>query len=100
MLLLSNVLKVNLSGKQAELGKWSLELAESACEQIKSGPDKTIREGCPNPILFLMEHQDRFQSAVLMLNGYITDFAYAGKNGDEIWATEFYLQNGPPHAPF
>ena len=84
----------------AELGKWSLELAESACEQIKSGPDKTIREGCPNPILFLMEHQDGFQSAVLMLNGYVTDFAYAGKNGDEIWATEFYLQNGPPHAHF
>ena len=86
--------------KAAESGLWSLELAEAACAQIKNRPDKTIREGCPNPTLFLMEHRDGFRSAVLMLNGYVTDFAYAGKHGDKIFATEFYLQNGPPYAHF
>ena len=84
----------------AESGLWSLALAEAACAQIKNRPDKTIREGCPNPILFLIEHRDGFRSAVLMLNGYVTDFAYAGRHRDNIYATEFYLQNGPPHAHF
>lgn len=84
----------------AESSKWSLTLAEAACKKIKNRPDKTIREGCPKPTMFLLEHSDGVHSAVLMLNGYVTDFAYAGKCVDEIYATEFYLQNGPPHAHF
>lgn len=84
----------------AESGEWSMDLAEAACAQIRNRPDSSIVEGCPNPTLFLMEHRDGFRSAVLMLNGYVTDFAYACKNGDEISATEFYLQNGPPHCHF
>lgn len=86
--------------KAADSGEWSLELAEAACAEIKNKPEKSIIEGCPNPSLFLMEHRDGFRSAVLMLNGYVTDFAYAARQGDEILATEFYLQNGPPHAHF
>lgn len=79
---------------------WILSLAEVACEQIENRPEKSIQEGCSNPTLFLIEHRDGFQSAVLMLNGYVTDFAYACKIGDNIEATEFYLQNGRPHAHF
>lgn len=84
----------------AASGEWSLELAEAACAKIKNRPESSIVEGCPNPILFLIEHRDGFRSAVLMLNGYVTDFAYAGKIGNEINATEFYLQNGVPYAHF
>ncbi len=84
----------------AEDGQWSLDLAEAACAQIRNRPDSSIVEGCPNPALFLIEHRDGFHSAILMLNGYVTDFAYAAKHGDEIYATEFYLQNGTPHAHF
>lgn len=81
-------------------GEWSLELAEAACAQIENRPDTSIIEGCSNPIIFLIEHRDGFRSAVLMLNGYVTDFAYAAQQGDEILATEFYLQNGTPYAHF
>ena len=84
----------------AESGEWSLDLAEAACAQIKNRPDTSIIEGCPSPILFLMDHRDGFRSAVLMLNGYVTDFAYAARQGNEILATEFYLQNGTPYAHF
>ena len=35
-----------------------------------------------------------------MLNGYVTDLAYAGVVGSQIQGTEFYLQNGNPHAHF
>ncbi len=84
----------------ADSGQWPMELAEAACSQIENRPEKTMREGCPNPTLFLIEHRDGFCSAMLMLNGYVSDFAYAGKCGDNIYATEFYLQNGPPHSHF
>lgn len=84
----------------AESGQWSLDLAEAACAQIKNRPDTSIIEGCSSPIIFLIEHRDGFRSAVLMLNGYVTDFAYAAQQGDEILATEFYLQNGTPYAHF
>ncbi len=84
----------------AQKEDWILTLAEAACEQIENRPGKTIRDGCPNPTIFLLEHSDGFKSAVLMLNGYITDFAYAGIEKDNIHATEFYLQNGTPHGHF
>ncbi len=83
-----------------ESGKWSLELAEAACAQIENRPDSTFREGCPNPTAFLLEHSDGFCSTVLMLNGYVSDFAYSAKVGSTIDATEVYLQNGPPHCHF
>ena len=81
-------------------GKWSLELAEAACAEIENRPDSTFIEGCPNPTAFLLEHSDGFRSAVLMLNGYISDFAYAATIGDSVDATEVYLQNGPPYSHF
>ena len=83
-----------------ESGKWSLELAEAACAQIENCPDSTFIEGCPNPTAFLLEHSDGFCSTVLMLNGYVSDFAYAATIGDSVEATEVYLQNGPPHSHF
>ena len=83
-----------------EAGKWSLELAEAACAQIENRPDSTFIEGCPNPTAFLLEHSDGFQSTVLMLNGYVSDFAYSAKVGSTIDATEVYLQNGPPYCHF
>ena len=83
-----------------EAGEWSLELAEAACAQIENRPDSTFIEGCPSPTAFLLEHSDGFRSTVLMLNGYVSDFAYAAKVGSTIDATEVYLQNGPPHCHF
>lgn len=84
----------------AEKGEWSMTLAEAACSQIKNRPDTSIVEGCPSPTAFLIEHTDGFRSAVLMLNGYIVDFAYAAKVGDEVHSTEFYLQNEVPFSHF
>ena len=86
--------------KAADSGEWSLDLAEAACSQIKNRPDTSITDGCSSPVIFLIEHRDGFRSAVLMLNGYVTDFAYAAQQGDQILATEFYLQNGTPYAHF
>ncbi|HIB90712.1 TPA: hypothetical protein EYO57_26570 [Candidatus Poribacteria bacterium] len=81
-------------------GLWSRELAEAACGAIVKKPDGTMEECCQNPEVFLIEHSDGFKSAMLMLNGYVGDFAYAAKLDGEIHATEFYLQNEGPFAHF
>jgi hypothetical protein len=84
----------------AKDGLWSRELAEAACAPIENKPAGPMEEHCKNPALFLVEYRDGLRGAVLMLNGYVTDLAYAGRAGGIIQGTEFYLQNGEPHAHF
>jgi hypothetical protein len=84
----------------AKDGLWSRELAEAACAPIENKPAGSMEEHCKNPALFLVEYRDGLRGAALMLNGYVTDLAYAGCVGGVIQGTEFYLQNGEPHAHF
>lgn len=84
----------------AQAGLWSRELAEAACAAIENKPPGSMEEHCPQPALFLIEYRDGLRGAVLMLNGYVTDMAYAARVENDIQATEFYLQDGPPHAHF
>jgi len=79
---------------------WSRELAEAACAPIENKPAGSMEEHCKNPALFLVEYRDGLRGAVLMLNGYVTDLAYAGRVGGVIQGTEFYLQNSEPHGHF
>ena len=79
---------------------WSRELAEAACAPIADKPEGRMEDHCKSPALFLMEHSDGFQSSVLMLNGYVNHFAYAGQVNGKIQGTEFYLQGGGPHGHF
>ncbi len=86
--------------KAGDEGLWSRELAEAACAPIAEKPGGRMEDHCKNPALFLIEHSDGFRSAVLMLNGYVNHFAYAGQSKGEGQGTEFYLQNGGPFAHF
>ena len=83
-----------------EEGRWSPELATAACAPIPDKPEGNLQDHCENPAVFLLEHSDGFRSAVLMLNGYISDFAYAGQINGEIQGVQFRLQGGGPHAHF
>jgi hypothetical protein len=57
-------------------------------------------EYCEKPAVFLLEHTDGLHSAALMLNGYISDWAYAPRIGSQVQATEFFLQPDGPGANF
>ncbi len=59
-----------------------------------------MEDHCQNPAVFILEYRDGLRAAMLMLNGYVTDMAYAARVRGEIQATEFYLQHGTPHAHF
>ncbi len=84
----------------AKTGLWSHDLAEAACGTIENKPPGSMEEHCKNPALFLVEYRDGLRGSVLMLNGYVTDLAYAARIGGETCATEFYVQHEPPHAHF
>ena len=73
-------------------GLWSYELAEAACACIEKKPEGRMEDHCANPSLFLVEYGDGLKGAVLMLNGYVQDLAYAARTDGQIEACEFYLQ--------
>tara|TARA_Y100000588_G_scaffold388614_1_gene489205 strand:- start:2666 stop:3868 length:1203 start_codon:yes stop_codon:yes gene_type:complete len=67
-----------------DAGSWWGTLAESACETVDaSGKEPgSMEEHCQNPALFLLEYCDGFRGAVLMLNGYLRELAYASRRLD------------------
>ncbi len=85
--------------KAAKDGLWSMELAEAACAAIENKPEGPMEDHCENPTLFIVEYMDGFRGTVLMLNGYVTDLAYAAKVDGELLAAEFYCPQAP-HAHF
>lgn len=86
--------------RAAEQGLWSRALAEAACERIEKRPEGRMEDHCQNPAVFILEYRDGLRAATLMLNGYVTDMAYAARVRGEVQATGFCLQHGPPHAHF
>jgi len=76
----------------AAQGLWSRELAEAACASIENKPEGSMEDHCENPALFLIEYCDGLKGAILMLNGYVQDLAYAARVDGQIQACEFYLQ--------
>ncbi|MFQ6042744.1 MAG: hypothetical protein ACE5PV_17950 [Candidatus Poribacteria bacterium] len=86
--------------KAADERIWSRQLAEAACAPIEKKPTGRMEEHCKNPAAFLIEYRDGFQATVLMLNGYVSDFAFAGRVGDKVQGAAFNLQSGEPYAHF
>ena len=80
-------------------GRFSGELAEAACATVGTRKQGNM-EDCEKPAVFLLEHADGLHSAALMLNGYISDWAYAARIGSQVQATEFFLQPDGPGASF
>jgi hypothetical protein len=76
----------------ADNGLFSLDLAEAACSTIQNKPEGSMRSHCENPALFLVEYSDKTRGSVLMLNGYVSDLAYAANVNGKVEACEFFLQ--------
>ncbi len=82
----------------ARAGLWPRDLAESACACISNKPTGNMEDHCKNPAIFLVEYSDGLKGTILMLEGYVTDLAYAARIKGDIRATEFHLQ-GHGNAP-
>lgn len=78
--------------QSAKEDPWWRELAEAACAAIVKKPTGPMEEHCSRPVIMLVEYRDGFRGAVLMLDEYVRDLAYAARVGDDILATEFFAQ--------
>jgi hypothetical protein len=81
-------------------GRWSPELAEAAVAAIEEKPAGRMAEHCSEPEAFLLEYRDGLRATVLMLDGYVQDFAFSARIGDRIDAVEIYLQRNQPYGHF
>ena len=71
----------------AAAGRWSMALAEAACDCIENKPDGGMVTNTPHPAAFLIEYRDGFNATVLMLEGYVKSQAC------ETLAVSFFVPN-------
>lgn len=77
-------------------GAWWRDLAEAACATVEaSGKEPgSMEDNCENPALFLLEYRDGFRGAVLMLNGYLRELAYASRREDDTVESTWFKCQG------
>lgn len=78
----------------AAQGRWSRSLVDAAAATIADRSPKPPEQACNNPIAFLIEHTDGFHSTALLLDGFASQFAFAGrlKGSATPVATNVWLQ--------
>lgn len=81
-------------------GRWDLRLFDAALATIDRKADGSPREVATSPAAFLVTYRDGLRAAVLMLDGAISEFAFAGRRAGAIEATCFRLHSGPPFGHF
>jgi hypothetical protein len=56
-----------------------------------------VRKNCPSPVAYFYEHLDGFRTTMLLANGLVGDFTYAGARKDtgEIFSCQMYLPMPP-----
>ena len=80
-------------------GRWSRELAEAALEPVHKGRAGSMEEGCEEPVVLLLEYNDGFRAAMLLLKGYISEYGYAARVAGRVQATAMNTC-GSPHPSF
>jgi hypothetical protein len=80
--------------KAASSGKWPRGLLDTAAAHLPGHSSEPPERACKNPVAFLIENTDGFRSAALLLDGFTTQFAFAGdvKGKSVPVATNIWLQ--------
>jgi hypothetical protein len=85
----------------ADAGWWSAELQAAALGRTKPLSAVGPEAGCAEPAAFLIEYRDGLRATVLMLDGYLSEFAFAVRlAGGNVVSTQFYLQSTEPFGHF
>jgi hypothetical protein len=77
---------------------WSKHLLNAALERVENRKPKLPQENVSKPILFLVDYLDGLQAAVYLLNGYITDWAFAAQiqGRSDFASTKFWSRMKKP----
>ena len=90
-------------------GRWSVDLLEAALSRSDTPCGRTDEDGrtqdlirtgelyrlVENPVAYLIEHRDGFNSVLLMLNGAVRDYCFAGHLNGQLVSTQFLLTPTP-----
>ena len=90
-------------------GRWSMDLLEAALSRSDTPCGRTDEDGrtqdlirtgelyrlVENPVAYLIEHRDGFNSVLLMLNGAVRDYCFAGRLNGQLVSTQFLLTPTP-----
>jgi hypothetical protein len=84
--------------KWTECNSWSKHLLNAALDRVENCQSKLPQEAVPEPVLFLLNYLDGLQAAVYLLNGYITDWAFAAsiQGSSEFASTKFWSRMKKP----
>jgi hypothetical protein len=84
--------------KWTEHNHWSKHLLNAALERVENRKPKLPQENVSKPILFLVDYLDGLQAAVYLLNGYITDWAFAAQiqGRSDFASTKFWSRMKKP----
>jgi hypothetical protein len=89
--------------RDSEAGRWSAPLLDAALATDPHVKPGRPEDNCKNPVLFLLDYRDGFQTVSYMLDGHASDFLFAGKlqGRPQPAATHFgFTQGGRPLAHF
>jgi hypothetical protein len=81
-------------------GRWSRELFDAALATVPTPADSDPERDTPNPAAFLIEYNSGLRGTVIVLDKFITSFAFAAKRGDAVDACRFVLQRDGAHGHF
>jgi hypothetical protein len=84
----------------AEAGHFSRDLLDAALASIQGTEGVDPITAAPEPVAFLIEYLDGLRGTVVLLNGMIQTFAFAGRREGEIDACLLHLQHGKPYNHF
>ena len=76
-------------------GRWSRQLAEAALERVKKEKKGGMEEGCDHPVVLLLEYNDGFKAALLLLRDYIGEYGYAARVRGRVQATALNVIGAP-----
>jgi hypothetical protein len=84
--------------KWTERNDWSSRLLESALDRVENRKTGLLQKSVSEPILFLLDYLDGLGAAVYLLNGYITDWAFAARirGRREFASTKFWSRMKKP----
>jgi len=88
--------------RAADAGRWPTDLADAALGATRPGPDRLEPGRVSDPHVILLDYSDGLRAAALMLgdDGYVEQFAYAGRRAGSIDAFAFQPDPSPSKAHF
>ena len=84
----------------ARSGLWSADLFDAALARISRRPEGAVEDLATHPAAYLVEYRDGLRATVLMLDGAVSEFAFAARSGGEVRSTQFYLESKEPYGHF